>query len=48
VICRCLDGLPLALELAAPWIKALTLDDLRRRLDRVRVSESGQPALSSP
>ena len=33
VICRCLDGLPLALELAAPWIKALTLDDLRRRLE---------------
>jgi len=32
-ICRCLDGLPLALELAAPWIKALTLDDLRRRLE---------------
>ena len=32
-ICRCLDGLPLALELAAPWIKTLTLDDLRRRLE---------------
>ncbi len=33
VICRWLDALPLALELAAPWIKALTLDDLRRRLE---------------
>ena len=30
-ICRRLDSLPLALELAARWIKALTADDLRRR-----------------
>jgi hypothetical protein len=27
-----LDGLPLALELAAPWIKVLTAEDLLRRL----------------
>jgi predicted ATPase/DNA-binding XRE family transcriptional regulator len=31
-ICRRLDALPLALELAAPWIKALTPEDLLRRL----------------
>jgi predicted ATPase/DNA-binding XRE family transcriptional regulator len=31
-ICRRLDALPLALELAAPWIKVLTLEDLLRRL----------------
>jgi predicted ATPase/DNA-binding XRE family transcriptional regulator len=32
-ICRRLDGLPLALELAAPWIKLLTPDELLSRLD---------------
>src|SRR5215207_4037964 len=31
-ICRRLDGLPLALELAAPWLKVLTVEDLLRRL----------------
>lgn len=31
-ICRRLDALPLALELAAPWLKVLTLEDLLRRL----------------
>jgi len=31
-ICRRLDGLPLALELAAPWIKVLTAEELLRRL----------------
>ncbi len=31
-ICRRLDGLPLALELAAPWIKVLTPEDVLRRL----------------
>src|SRR5262245_27748880 len=33
-ICRRLDALPLALELAAPWIKMLTVEDLLRRLER--------------
>jgi predicted ATPase len=33
-ICRRLDGLPLALELAAPWIKLLAPQELARRLDR--------------
>src|SRR6185312_16049222 len=31
-ICRRLDALPLALELAAPWIKVLTAEDLLQRL----------------
>jgi predicted ATPase/transcriptional regulator with XRE-family HTH domain/nucleotide-binding universal stress UspA family protein len=32
--CRRLDALPLALELAAPWLKVLTIEDLLRRLER--------------
>jgi len=33
-ICRRLDALPLAIELAAPWLKSLTPEDLCRRLDQ--------------
>ena len=33
-ICRRLDGLPLALELAAPWTSTLSLSVLLRRLER--------------
>jgi predicted ATPase/DNA-binding XRE family transcriptional regulator len=33
-ICRRLDALPLALELAAPWIKVLPVEELLRRLER--------------
>jgi len=33
-ICRRLDGLPLALELAAPWLKLLTPREVLERLDR--------------
>jgi predicted ATPase/DNA-binding XRE family transcriptional regulator len=33
-ICRRLDALPLALELAAPWVKVLPLEDLLNRLER--------------
>ena len=41
-ICRRLDALPLALELAAPWIKVLTAEDLLRRLMRdVLLSTAG-------
>ncbi len=32
-ICQRLDALPLALELAAPWMKTLTAEDLLRRLE---------------
>lgn len=32
-ICRRLDALPLALELAAPWLKMLTAEELLRRLE---------------
>ena len=41
-ICRRLDALPLALELAAPWMKVLTPEDLYRRLDHdVLLSTAG-------
>jgi len=33
-ICRRLDALPLALELAAPWLKVLTVEELLHRLER--------------
>jgi predicted ATPase/DNA-binding winged helix-turn-helix (wHTH) protein len=33
-ICRRLDGIPLAIELAAPTLQALTLAELRARLER--------------
>src|SRR5262249_52761004 len=32
-ICRALDGLPLAIELAAPWLRTLTPAQLAERLD---------------
>jgi predicted ATPase/DNA-binding XRE family transcriptional regulator len=32
-ICRRLDALPLALELAAPWVKVLSAEDLLQRLE---------------
>ena len=42
-ICRRLDALPLALELAAPWIKVLTLEELLARLtDDVLLSSVGR------
>jgi predicted ATPase/DNA-binding XRE family transcriptional regulator len=41
-ICRRLDTLPLALELAARWIKVLTIDDLLHRLEHdVLLSTAG-------
>ncbi|HET7697605.1 MAG TPA: helix-turn-helix domain-containing protein [Vicinamibacterales bacterium] len=42
-ICRRLDALPLALELAAPWMKVLTADGLLRRLEQdVLPSDGGR------
>lgn len=41
-ICRRLDALPLALELAAPWMKVLPAEDLYRRLEHdVLLSTTG-------
>jgi predicted ATPase/DNA-binding XRE family transcriptional regulator len=42
-ICRRLDGLPLALELAAPWMKVLTAEDLLRRLGRDVLKSTAVP-----
>jgi predicted ATPase/DNA-binding XRE family transcriptional regulator len=42
-ICRRLDALPLALELAAPWMKMLTPDDLLRRLTRDVLLSAASP-----
>jgi predicted ATPase/DNA-binding XRE family transcriptional regulator len=39
-ICRRLDALPLAIELAAPWLKVLSQDDLLRRLNQDVLSPS--------
>ncbi|HEY5283331.1 MAG TPA: winged helix-turn-helix domain-containing protein [Polyangia bacterium] len=46
-ICRRLDGIPLAIELAAARIKVLSLDQIRSRLnDRFRLLVGGGRALS--
>jgi predicted ATPase/DNA-binding XRE family transcriptional regulator len=42
-ICRRLDALPLALELAAPWIKVLTLENLLHRLANNLLPSPGGP-----
>jgi predicted ATPase/DNA-binding XRE family transcriptional regulator len=42
-ICQRLDALPLALELAAPWIKVLTADDLLHRLAPVVLLATAGP-----
>ena len=43
-ICRRLDALPLALELAAPWLKVLTAEDLLRRLEQDVLLSGGRSA----
>lgn len=44
-ICRRLDGIPLAIELAAVRLRALSIDDLLDRLgDRFRLLTAGSPA----
>ena len=45
-ICRRLDALPLALELAAPWMKVLTVEDLLRRLTHDVLISSGRSTRS--
>ena len=47
-ICRRLDALPLALELAAPWMKVLTAEDLLRRLGRTTCCPRPPPRAISP
>ena len=48
-ICQRLDALPLALELAAPWIKVLTAEGLLRRLEHdVLLSTAGAARSSRP
>jgi predicted ATPase/DNA-binding SARP family transcriptional activator len=43
-LCRRLDGMPLAIELAAPWLASLTLDELGDRLmDRFAVLATDSP-----
>ena len=42
-ICRRLDALPLALELAAPWMKVLPAEDLCRRLEHDVLSSTAAP-----
>ena len=42
-ICRRLDALPLALELAAPWMKRLTPEDLLQRLERDALFSAAVP-----
>ena len=44
-ICRRLDALPLALELAAPWLKVLTAEDLLRRLPTMCCSRPSARAI---
>ena len=45
-ICELLDGLPLAIELAAPWLRALPADELLDRLaNRLSLLIAGPPDL---
>ena len=49
-LCRSLDGLPLAIELAAARTKALSVQEIARRLDDrfALLSDPGQPASGAP
>ena len=42
VLCRSLDGVPLAIELAAAWVRVLSVEQILTRLDdRFRLLTSG-------
>jgi len=42
-VCRVLDGLPLAIELAAPWVRVLSMEQITARLDdRFRLLNAGE------
>ncbi|HXP22191.1 MAG TPA: tetratricopeptide repeat protein [Streptosporangiaceae bacterium] len=42
-VCRVLDGLPLAIELAAAWVRVLSIEQIAARLDdRFRLLRSGE------
>ncbi|WP_435244065.1 ATP-binding protein [Streptomyces sioyaensis] len=44
-LCRDLDGIPLAIELAAVWLRALSLSQIEERLsERYRLLDRGSPA----
>lgn len=44
-LCRNLDGIPLAIELAAVWVRALSLSQIEERLsERYRLLTRGSPA----
>lgn len=43
-VCRRLDGIPLAVELAAAWLRVLSVDTLLERLDKVLSPGSSTPA----
>ncbi|MGA5265785.1 ATP-binding protein [Streptomyces lydicamycinicus] len=44
-LCRDLDGIPLAIELAAVWLRALSLSQIAERLsERYRLLDRGSPA----
>ncbi|MFE6738283.1 ATP-binding protein [Streptomyces tubercidicus] len=44
-LCRDLDGIPLAIELAAVWLRALSLSQIEERLsERYRLLDQGSPA----
>src|SRR5262249_5417201 len=48
-LCRSLDGVPLAIELAAAWVRVLSVEQIVARLgDRVRPLTSGGPAAPPP
>jgi predicted ATPase/DNA-binding CsgD family transcriptional regulator len=42
-VCRVLDGLPLAIELAAPWVRVLSMEQIAAHLDdRFRLLHTGE------